>query len=421
MGLLALSTVVSAQTLPMPKIPPEAPPAEDPAASTPATADSPETLGTATQVRPRPWDYGLGVGVGWDSNVQFLVPDGQSSSAISPRGDLAHVFWSPKGQLRLGAAGTWIGYLQDNVSSTYSVLGSLDGTYRSSPNTTLRASGSYDFGNSISSGVLAAQGVLLPLVHARTLAGAVGVTRKLGLRTSLRLDGRVYATHFDQADIDTLGLVDGESIRGTAALERRLGPRDTAGFEYSLESAVGRLPPDPVEGNQWYLTHYGSLQWTHLLSPHSGLLLEAGISYTPDAQQAGLGQAKSFYGGASYTRQLRGSSVTLFARREVIPAFGLGVSRVENRLGLTAKVPVRRVWTLYLMGTHVKPETPQGVEYDYATPDEAFISVRRRLGRLFEVSTDARYRRRGSTSTFPAIEGFQFGIFLSLRSPTGRS
>jgi hypothetical protein len=423
-GVLALSTGLSAQTRPMPVLPQEPPAADpaDPADPGRAAAGGLDTLGAARGERPEAWEYGLGVGAGWDSNIEFQVPDGPSSSSISPRGNLARVFWGPQGQLRLGGTGRWIGYLDQRSLSQYDVNVGLDGSYRSSLNTTWRASGSYDFGNSGSSFVLAEQGVLLPLVKTRTLAGDLGLTRQLGLRTSFLLDARVYRTVFDQSDAGAVGLVDGLSIRGTASLERKLGPHDTAAIQYAVESILRGQTTSSVDGGgSSYLTHYGSLQWTHILSPRSGFLLEAGGSYTPNAEVAGLGQQGSFYGGASYRRQVKRSSIALFARREVTPAFGLGVSRLENRFGLSALIPIGRAWTLQVAGTHVKPETPDGASFTYSTPDESSVSLGRRLGRLFGVSAESRYRRRGATNTYPAIEGFQAGVFLSLLGPTGRA
>lgn len=236
----------------------------------------------------------------------------------------------------------------------------------------------------------------------------------------MSIDGRVYHTVFDQNDAEALGLVDGQSIRGSASLERKLGPHDTAAIQYALEGTLSGQPTDAVDGaGSHYLTHFASLQWTHILSPRSGFLLEAGGSYTPNAELAGLGQQASFYGGASYRRQVKRSDIALVARREVTPAFGLGVSRLENRFGLTATIPIGRAWTLQVAGTHVKPETPEGASVTYSTPDEVSVSLGRRLGRLFGISAESRYRRRGATNTYPAIDGFQAGVFVSLLGPTG--
>jgi hypothetical protein len=373
-------------------------------------------------VRPRPWEYGFGLGAGWDSNIDFRLPDGPSSTAITPRGNLAHVFWGPKGELRLSGTGYWVGYLEEKDQSRYDATFGLDGTYRSSLDTTWRATLSYDYGYSDSSSVLADQGVLLPVVPTQTATIGLGVTRRLGQRTSLRLDGRGYSSIFEQSDAAAVGLVDGRSVRGTAAFDWMIGSRDTTGVVYSLEDAFNRPPPVAgEEGNYSYLTHYGSLQWSHVLSPRSAFLLEAGSSYTPDSAQASLAQPWSFYGGASYSRKIKRSSLELYARREVAPAFGLGVSRLETRFGLSATIPMGRAWTLALYGTHVLPEAPEGAGYSYSTPDEASADLGVRIGRLFGISARGRYRRRSATSSYPAIEGFQAGVFFSLASPNGRS
>jgi hypothetical protein len=407
-GPLILAPALRAQTLPLPTLPPE------------QTREAGPTPGTAPPApeRPRRWEYGLGVGAGYDSNIDFRVPDGPSSWAISPRGDFSRVFRSPRGELRLGGAGSWVGYPEEKDLNRYNVDAVLDGSYRSSLNTSWRASASYGFGYGDSSWVLSEQGVLLPRVKTWTVAGSLGVTRKLGQRTSFRLDGRIYRTEFDEAEEAAIGLVNGQSLRGTAALERKLGSRDSTAIEYSLEATLARPVSGTVDGgNQYYLTHFGSLQWSHLLSPRSGFLLEAGASYTPDAAEAGLDREESFYGGATFSRQVKRSSILLFARREVTPAFGLGVSLVENRFGLTANIPMGRSWWLYLMGIHVVSETPEDTLFSYGTPDEAWVALGWRFARSFEISGEGRYRRRSAAGTFPEIEAYQAGIYLSLVNP----
>lgn len=415
-GLLLLASSLSAQTLPVPTLPREEPPGAGPTPQDPAApAAAPEG---ALRL---PWEYRLGVGVGYDSNIDFRIPDGPSSWAVSPRGELSRLFRSPRGELRLGGTGSWVGYPEQEELNRYNAGASLEGTYRSSPKTTWRGRAAYDFGYSDSSQMLSDQGVLLPLVQTWTVAGALGVTRMLAQRTSFRLDGRFYHTEFDEEDAGALGLVDGESMRGTASLEHRIGTQETLALEYSLENTLGRLPPDATEedGGRYYLTHFGSLQWNHLFSPRSGFLLEAGASYTPDAERAGLDRRESFYGGLSYTRQVRDSSVTLFARREVIPAFGLGVSRIENRFGLRATIPMGHSWMLRLDGTHMQPDTPEEAAFSYGSPDEATVVLSWRPGRRFEVSGEGRYRRRAAAGAYPEIESYQVGLYLSLVNPRG--
>src|SRR6185503_14817311 len=174
-------------------------------------------------------------------------------------------------------------------------------------------------------------------------------------------------------------------------LERQLGSRSTAAVEYSLEYVRPDLPATS------HATHFGSLQWTRVLSQRSALLLEAGASYTPDAARAGLDRQQSFFGGASFTRQVRRSSLTVFVRREVAPAFGTGTSRLELRTGLRGSIPMGRDWELRMLAGHVQPESPGAEEAAAASSDHAFVTLGRRLGRRVEVSGEARYRRRGAT------------------------
>jgi hypothetical protein len=391
-----LAGPIFAQTRPMPTIP--------------------EAVETATE-GVAPWDYGVGVGLGWDSNIEFREADGTSGWGLSPRADLARNFRGPKGELRVGAVGSWTGYWGARDLDRYNAGLSLDGTRQLSSRTTGRASAAYGFDYGDSSSVLSDQGVLLPRVPTETLSALLGVTHQVGTRTSLRVDGRIYRTTFGEQEAADLGLVDGRSLRGTAALERTLGPRDSAALEYSVESALGRTTPsvDSTEGSA--LTHYGSLQWTRLLSPRSGLLLEAGASYTADAESAGLGQSTSFYGGATFNRKVKRSNVSLFVRREVAPAFGLGVSRVESRFGLDVAVPVGRYWRVVLNGTATRPDAPEGSELVYGSSQDFGGSVARRLGRRFEASAEVRYRRRGAAGSLEEIRAVRAGVFLSLVGP----
>lgn len=409
--LLVLTTSVTAQTLPMPPPPPEpapepepGPPVKGPRGAPSAPAEAPPR-----RPRPRPWEYAFGAGVGWDSNIDFLIPDGPSGYAVVPRGGLERVFWGPHGQLRATGAGYWAGYPGQKELNRYNADFGLQGDYRSSPGTDWRGNASYGFGYSDSSRILVEQGVLLPLVKTRTFIGELGLTQKTGSRTSLRIDGRYYRAEFDSPD-----LIDGESARGTIGLLRQLSTRSTAAIQYAVEDVLSD------QSGRSYLTHFGSLQWTRTLSPRSSLLLEGGASYTPDAARAGLDQKESFFGGASFNRQVKRSSLTLFLRREVTPAFGIGTSRLEFRAGLAATVPMGRSWEARISATHTQPDSGgSSAEPVYGPSDDAFVVLGRRLGTRLELSGEARYRRRGQANTFPEIEAFRAGLFLTLLSPGG--
>lgn len=384
----ALEARLGAQTLPVPALPVEAAEAE--------------------ARRPPPWEYALGAGAGWDSNIDFLVPDGPRGLAVLPRGALARVFASARGRLRLTAAGGWTGYPEEHRLGRYQAEGRLDGTWQSSPTTTWRADASHGAGHSDSSRILLEQGVSLPVVRMRSTAVALGV-RKEWAWTAFRADARYYGALFDSGD-----LVDGHSLRGTLALERALDSRNTAALEYAVENVLS-----DGQGRS-YRTHFASVQWMRLLSLRSALLLEAGGSYTLDAARAGLERREGFFGGASFNRQVGRVGLTVFVRREVTPAFGLGVSRLETRGGMGVTAPIGRDWEWRIVASHVQPDAAAAGRA-YGSTDDAFVSLGRRLGRRLEVSAEARYRRRGTALALPEIQAVQAAVFVTLLSPTGRT
>lgn len=415
-ALFASAPELLAQTVPLPSLP-EAPP---PAAPVPGTEPSPApTPGTPRaqpaapaedvgppRPKPLPWEYRLGVGIFGDTNIDFLFPDGAGGTAVVPGGQLTRNVSSARGELRADVAGRWIGYPDPDVLDRSYLDAGLRGEYRSSPRTTWSGDVHYWLGYTDSSPTLIEQGVVLPLGETGTLTGEAVLNRQLGGRAFVRVEGRVLRVDFEDP-----AFIDSRSLRGTVALGRHLGARDTASLAYALEGVLSD------ETGTSYLTHYGSLQWTRTLSPRSALLLEGGASYTPKASEVGLGRSEGFFGGVTFLREFGRSSLTAYLRREVAPAFGLGVSRQETRLGLRGDVPMGRDWTLSVAAYHIQPQTPEGAEGVFAPSSDATAALDRRLGRLFTVSSEARYRRRGESAGNPAVSGFQAGLYVSLGTP----
>jgi len=410
MSPVGFTTCLTAQTLPVPTLPPEPAPKPTPQPTPESQPRSPsktplkqpvaQPAEETGQARPRPWEYGLGAGVAWDSNIAFLRPDGPSGTAIIPTGEVARVLSSTRGQLRAEARGSWVGYPYQETLSRYYFDAGLRGDYRSSAQTTWRGQAHYWLGYSDSSPTLIEQGVPLPLVKTRSLTGELALTRQMGTRTSLHVEGRVLRTVFEDPDF-----VDGTSLRGTLSLERRLGVRDAVSVVYALEESGS------------YVTHFGSLQWAHTLSHRSAFLLEAGASHTPDAKQLGLDRSEGFFGGATFIRQIGRSSLRVYFRREVAPAFGFGGSRLESRAGLQADIPMGRDWRLRMMAYHIQPETSQSAGRVDPSSSDASADLGRRLGRHLTMSGEARYRRRGATPTLIEISAFQVALFLTIGSP----
>jgi hypothetical protein len=353
-------------------------------------------------VRLPRWDYELGVGGWYDSNLEFVVPDGPGGTAIIPRGGLARIFRGRQSSLRIAGGGSWYGYPDHTEVSRYYAGARLEAEVRSSLSTTWRASGSYDYTYSDSSTILVQQGVVLPLVRTRSYAGDLAFAHKVASKVTLRIEGRAYRTDFDSE-----GLQRGESYRGTAALDNQLSQLNMISVGYSFEATRAQ------NADLYYYIHFASLQWRRTLSPRSAFLLEAGGSYTPQPAIAGLSKQAAFFGGATFSRKVKTSKLGLYARREVVPAFGLGVSVLQTRAGMSADIPLGQAWWL---SASVDYTLPADVEGTRVQPDATYtyLVLGRRLGNQLTVSGEARYRRRGSTSTFPTIDAVQAGLFFSL-------
>lgn len=411
-GVLVLTSRLAAQTLPLPEMPaktapmPEVQPSPGPPGEAPQ-APAP-TIDPLEPPRPAAWQFALGAGLAWNDNIDFRAVDGRSDVMLIPRGSIARVFRNPRGELRAAASGFWTGYREQKDFRQYFAEFGLDGTYNSSPRTAWQASASYGIGDSASARILREQGVALPRVKTRSLDGTLGVSHSMGQRSALHIEGRFQGTDFDSPD-----LIDGGSARVAVGLDREIGDRTTAGIGYALEHVLSDRP----DGS--YLTHFASVQWTRVVSRRVAVLLQGGASSTPEAARVGLEQAQSFFGGASVTGKIKRSSVTLFLRREVAPAFGTGDSRLDLRSGLRATIAMGRAWELRIDTSHVRPDGPsartaQGASYD------GFASLGRRLGGWLEVSADTRFRRLDAAGGLPEIQELQAGVFLSLLTGPGR-
>ena len=348
------------------------------------------------------WEYELAFAGGYDTNVEF-VPEGSGDVLLMPRGELARVFRSPRGQFRVGAFSRAFVYAAQENASRVDGSASLAGSRALTPSVTLAGDLSAGLEHTDSSNLLNSQGVLLPPTRARILRGSARVDWLLGARSSLRVDGRVYTSDFEDPR-----LVDSSSARGSLDVSRRMSERGSLHAAYSIERAG-------LETASW--THFGSLQWDQVLSARSALLIEGGSSYTDGAVALGLASAWNFYGGVSFTRELGRSRVVLFARREVIPVFGIGGLQLSDRFGMEAAVPLGKYWELGLYANLIRRQVPEDSQGDAATSGEATASLRRSLGRRFFVGAEGRYRRRGPTGTFPEVEGLQAGLAVTFASP----
>jgi hypothetical protein len=359
--------------------------------------------------RPQPWTFALGAGVGYEHNIDFVVPDGPSGTAVTPRGEVSRAFGSDRGQLVAIAGGRLNNFPSQDQETRYYADLSLAGEYQSSARTSWRANAGYSRGNTDTAIILIQQGTALPLVETKSFAGGLELDQLLARRTTLKLAGRFFRTDFQAP-----GFIDGESVRGTLSLDRQFSNRDTGSIVYAIEDVLTN------EVGRSYYTHYGSFQWGRFVRPRTAVLLEAGLSYTPDAVAAGQARQENFFGGVSVNHQIRRSQFTAFFRREVSPAFGFGASLLVSRFGLSTAVPMGHDWRMQLQGFITRPDRPADPALAYAGYADTFLSIGRRVSRRVEVTAETRYRHRGEARTLPSMSSFKTGLYVTLISPAGK-
>lgn len=391
-ALLVVGTL-HAQTLPLPTIPePLAPP---PAAGDPAWQPT------------RLWDYSLGLAPGYDTNVAF-IEEGTSDFVVIPTGELTRMFADARGQLRVRANGRGFLYQEQTVWNRVDAELSVTANRELSPRTGLRFDVSTQLGHTDGSRILDEQGVLLPLSQTLTVGGTTDLDWKAGARSTVRLGGRFYYTDFTEPE-----LLDSSSARGILSFGRHLSDRSTFYVRYDVE--YSRLSTS-------FLSHYGSLQWDRVLTSRSGLLLEVGVSYSGGEFTTGIVNPWNGYGGVSFARRMGRSDTVLYARREVVPAFGVGGLWLADRFGLRVSVPLGRLW-LDLDGNHVR-RTLSGIPLDTASSqnaptsiEEASVALRKRVGRWYVLGLQARYRRQGPFGVNPAVDGMLGAMTVSISPP----
>ena len=349
----------------------------------------------------RRWEYSLGLAPGYDTNVGFGGA-GSGDFLVSPLADLGRVFPGPKGRLRVRGSGRGFVYRQETTWNRADGELSVDGTRSLATSSTLRGAFSAGLGHTDSNHILSEQGVVLSPSRTHVLEGSTDLDIQAGRRSTVRISGRLYYTDFVDPQ-----LVDSLSTRASLSLGRHLSERNTLAVQYGAE--YSRLGSSAV-------SQVGSLEWEGVLSRHSAVLVEGGISYTSAEVPQGLVNAWNPYGGVSFARELGRSRVILYARREVVPSFGIGGLRLADRFGLRVSVPVGRAW-FDLEGSHVQRGATESSEQGRELSDEASFGLRKGVGRRCAIALEGHYRRRGPVGPTPAVDGLQAALVVSFSNP----
>jgi hypothetical protein len=389
---LAFPAAIPAQTQPMPGLPSELE-AEQPARSF--------------------WDYSLGLGESWLSN---LTPGGPYDFATIGRARIEGDQVRPGRELRLSAEGEGRAYALNPPLNRIDWRFGFDGQFRLSRRTAGALALGFDYGHSDTSTVLVDQVIYVPLTRTRGYSAVADVRHRVNPGLTLRAAARAYRMDFPDSDV----FRDSTSLRFTGGVNRAIGPRNTVGLEYSAGLTDQAELIGLLGGSLW--THYQSLQWSHTLSPRAAFLVEGGVSYSPSFSDGGLQRSWDYFGGVSVSRKLRRSSLGAFYRREVLPAFGVRVAHLANRVGFSVDVPIGLAYLLDFRAFYGR-EVQQGPQaYDPQSVSDASFKLVRAFGRRLRGTIEGRYRHQSAPGFLVSSNDYRAAlIFTVVPARAGRT
>jgi hypothetical protein len=395
-GFASAAAMAGAQTESLPVLVLDAPPA-DPDGG-PGSTDAPGSINAEERDR---WEYAVGAGAGWESDVGLQVSTpGPSDFGGSTFLDVSWLAVRPRSRTRMAGGATATVYAEQTDYNRWEGDAGFSTSRKLSRNTTGALGLAADYGYTDTSRILSDQGQILPITRAISYAGNIGVSTRLSSRNDLRVNARAYRVDFPDSDL----LQDSTSLRLTAAFDRRLGQRDTLGAEYSSEGA------NRVEGSLTYWTHYVSANWQRTVARETSLRVRMGASYTP-ALEGETSQLWRFYGGVGLSRTVRGSRLGAAYNREVLPVFGLEGVRFADRFTLTAAIPLGRSWQMDLAAYYMM-DAETAASGDRAASTDGSAGLSTRLSRRSWLSARGRYYRRASFEGIPTLDNYRVGLFF---------
>ncbi len=123
-----------------------------------------------------PWDYSLGIGAWWQSNVAFDSSKVPSDLSASARAMVSRRFEGSQSHLTVTLGGS--GYAYPDVSQYNRLDGDavLDGLWQVSSRTSGSIQGSFFYGHTDNAKILTDQGVLLPLARTLSYSATAGLS-----------------------------------------------------------------------------------------------------------------------------------------------------------------------------------------------------------------------------------------------------
>lgn len=353
------------------------------------------------------WQVLLGLYGTYDTNVDFLSPDGASAAGLSGRASVAHTRRSPRGQFSFTLRGGGVRYWELTEANRFDGSAGFGASYQLSPRATLSFNAGGSYMNTDLSQILIAAGIQLPRSQTLDYGGGFGLDLRPGEQTTLGLSAR-----YDRVDFDAPELFDTEAGNAIFSLSQRLSARSTLSLTY------GFLRTKDLTGG--FDSHQAALGWSRTLGKRLTLSLASGAGYAIEPQTEGSPAERwYYYGTAGLSGQIKRSTLSLQLRRSANPAYGLGGNRLSYGAALSAGIPFGRRAHLSLGGVHTWSEDPVGLDLSSKfVSDDANASFSltflRRLG-LFLGYVSRRYEPEGGAAV--VSHGGSLGLTWTYKRP----
>ena len=326
------------------------------------------------------YSFSLGLYGGYESNIEFFVPDGPSDAWGSARASLSHTKRSPRGNFSLSLDGAGTRYQDNRSFDRIDGSGSLAASRQLSERSTLSFSGSASYLPTELSRILITSGVQLPRDSTLGISGGLGLDIRSGEKGTVGFNLR-----YDRIDF--------ESPRPPGHPVRECDLPAQSQAEHPQRSLVQlRLPPDLRRGVQ-VRQPLGRARVDAPDPPAPVLSVASGAGYSREPIETGeLAESWHYYGTAGLDGRIRRSTINLQFRRSVNPAYGLGGNVLSYGALLSWSIPIGKARLPDVRGVHTWSEDPTSQTEQFVS-DDANASLSFQFVRELGMSLDYGYRR----------------------------
>jgi hypothetical protein len=289
------------------------------------------------------WSISVGVKEDLESRVLMSVTSNESDLVSRVGANVTHNHKGQRLQLNITANGSGLFYKNLNDLNRFGFAGGLNGAYAASPRLNFTFTDVVTDAYTYDHVVLVENGVLLPLVHSLTNRALGGLVYQLSHRTSAIVNVR-----HDWVKFDSSALAGGTRLTADSEIRRRVSASHSFGIAYALNRYSNR---DRIT----YLNTVSGT-WVATLGRWLDANAAVGVGFLEDSVEPSNRTLAVAQGGLS--AHFRRAALGARYHRSVVPAYGLGRSRLVDAVAIDFNQELSQKFTLLAIAdfaTNVDP------------------------------------------------------------------